>query len=447
MGGLGVILLLVGIVSYASYQNAVQLAESAKRVRHTNAVLRNLTSISETLTSAESGRRGFILFGDPDELARYTRATKNLKDQISRLRQFLSETPAQKERMNNLDALISQRLNLFQQSLAISTAQPILLPAQVPLNDEIKRNRSEIRQLIAALVAEEDEILEKQLEQSQKNFQLRMLIEILGTILTFAALFSVYALLFRQLIKRQQADASKKALEQEKELSDLKLQFFSMVSHEFRTPLSLIMGSAQLLEENLKTQLEPRNLKNLHRIESSSKRMSQMLSDVLTLARAEAGKLEFKPALIEVQTFCLNLVEDFQVFSKLKRTIRFMRKGARTHAYIDEKLVYAILSNLLSNAIKYSPPEKPVHFTLICEAEFVAFQVKDEGIGISLEDQAKLYDPFSRGSNVGGILGTGLGLALVKRCIDLHRGTIDLISEPGSGTIFTVTLPQKEFIL
>lgn len=447
MGGLGLILLLVGIVSYISYQNAAQLAESAKRVRQTNAVLRNLTSISETLTSAESGRRGFILFGDPEELARYRRATKNLKDQISRLRQFLSETPVQKERMNNLDTLISQRLDLFQRSLELSAARPIQLPIQLPLNEEIKRNRSEIRQLIAALVAEEDAILENQLEQSQKNFQLRMLIEILGTILTFAALFSVYALLFRQLVKRQQADASKKALEQEKELSDLKLQFFSMVSHEFRTPLSLIMGSAQLLEENLKTQLEPKNLKNLNRIESSAKRMSQMLSDVLTLARAEAGKLEFKPDLVEMQTFCLNLVEDFQVFSKLKRTIRFTRRGDRTHACIDEKLVYAILSNLLSNAIKYSPAEKAVHFTLICETKFVAFQVKDEGIGISLEDQPKLYDPFNRGSNVGGILGTGLGLALVKRCVDLHQGTIDLVSAPSSGTTFTVTLPQEEFIL
>ncbi|MCL6436443.1 MAG: CHASE3 domain-containing protein [Leptolyngbyaceae cyanobacterium HOT.MB2.61] len=442
-GGFGLVLLLIGTVSFISYQNAIQLAESARRVRQTQAVLNNLNSISTTLIDAESGRRGYILFGDPEELKRYDKAIENLNPQLERLRQTLTAIPIQQQRLNNLEALIAQRLALSQQSIDYYLNRRGQLSFQDPFILQSKHNRDNIRQVITSLIAEEENLLEMQVEQSQNTFQLRILIELLGTLLTFATLLGVFALVYRQLIKRHRAEALQQILAREKELSELKLQFFSMVSHEFRTPLSLIIGSAQLLEQSLKEKIEPGKLKNLYRIETSAKVMTQMLSDILTLARAEAGKLEFNPSLIEIQTFCLNLVEDFQVYSETKRTIKFIKQGSHTHAWVDEKLLYSILSNLLSNAIKYSSPEKPIYFSLICESDLVKFQVKDEGIGIPREDQSKLCDPFSRGKNTREISGTGLGLALVKTCVDLHQGEILFESEVGVGTTVTVILPQK----
>jgi signal transduction histidine kinase len=441
-GGFSLALVLMGAVSFISYQNATQLAESAKQVRQTNQVLKAITDISATLTDAESGRRGYMLFSDLEELERYNKAVESLKQQIEKLRQPLDDTPIQRQRLDTLEFLISQRLDLFQTFIDQYQKAPGRFSAQDPLIVQTKRNQDEIRRLIEDLVSEEEELLETQVEQSQANFQFRMWLESLGTLLTFVILFGVYALLYRQMVKRQQAETLQRALAQEKELSELKLQFFSMVSHEFRTPLSLIVGSAQLLGESLKSVVEPAKLKNLYRIQSSAKVMTQLLSDVLTLARADAGKLECNPSLMEMQTFCLNLVEDFQVFSESKRTIKFIKQGSCTHANLDEKLLYSILSNLLSNAIKYSVTESTVYLTLICEPDAVTFQIRDEGIGIALEEQQKLYDPFSRGKNAREIIGTGLGLAVVKKCLDLHRGEISVESEVGMGTTFTVRIPQ-----
>jgi signal transduction histidine kinase len=446
--GLATLLILVsiGTVSFISYQNALQIAESADRVQQTNTVLKNLNDISSILTDAEAGRRGYILFGDPEELERYKSAGVKLQEQIDRLRPFLSDKQ-QQQRLNLLEQSISRRLGLFRRSMARYTfdrkATPTLPLDLDPLTAQIQQNRHEIRQIIAALITEEEGILDRQIEQSQQTSQFRILLEIFGTILTFAALFLVCGLLLRQSMKHQQAEASRKALEQEKELSELKLQLFSMVSHEFRTPLSLIMGSAQLLGKSLQTPIEPSKLKNLQRIKSSVKTMTLMLENILTLGRSEAGKLEFNPNLVEVQTFCLNLSENFRIFNESKRNIKFINQGRNTHAYLDETLMYSILGNLLSNALKYSSEQTTVYLTSICEPNFVAFRVKDRGIGIASDDREKLFDPFSRGSNVRGIWGSGLGLALVKRCVDLHRGTLTLESEVGIGSIFTVTIPQK----
>jgi signal transduction histidine kinase len=110
---------------------------------------------------------------------------------------------------------------------------------------------------------------------------------------------------------------------------------------------------------------------------------------------------------------------------------------------VDEKLLYSSLSNLLSNAIKYSPPDSTIYFTFRGKSESVTFEIKDEGIGIAIEDQQRLYDPFSRGSNARTILGTGLGLAIVRKCLDLHQGQIFVESQLGIGSTFTVQIPQS----
>jgi len=443
--GFGLALVVMSVVSVISYQNAINLTESAKRIRETNIVVKHINNLTGTLTDAESGRRGYILFNDYEELERYHKSVARLKIQINQLGQTLANTSSQQQRFNQLQSLINDRVKLFQQSIdQYQTTPRELLPIN-PLRNQIKQNRYQIHQLIEELQKEEELLLEIQVENSQSNLQLRMLIEILGTLLTLAIIFGVYILLYRQMVKRQQAEATQRALAQEKELSELKLQFFSMISHEFRTPLSLIVGSAQLLEQNLKLIVEPPKLKNLYRIQVSAKAMAQLLDDVLTLARADAGKLEFNPKKTEIQTFCLNLVEDFQESSQSKRVIKFINQGSATHPWVDEKLLYSILSNLLSNAMKYSPIDSMVYFTLTCEPDAVSFQVKDSGIGIFQEDMQNLYDPFIRGKNAKEILGTGLGLAVVKKCLDLHQGEIYVESELDVGTTFTVKISQDKF--
>jgi signal transduction histidine kinase len=270
--------------------------------------------------------------------------------------------------------------------------------------------------------------------------QYRLAIESVGTLISFTIFLSVYLVLYHQLLKRQEAERMQQKLAQEKELSELKLEFLALVSHEFRTPLSVILGSAQLLKDSLSSQIERSRLRSLTRIESSAKAMKQMFADVLTIARADAGKLEYQPSWLELQSFCLNLVEDMQLSDQQQQLIDL---GDRTHAWLDESLIYSALSNLLSNAIKYAPLGSNIDFILDGKIDVITFQVKDEGMGISPEEQITLFEPFTRGVSVKSIVGTGLGLALVKRCIDLHQGEITIDSEVGVGTTFTIQIPQS----
>lgn len=440
--GIGLILLLMGTVSYVSYQNATRLIESARKVRHTNEVLKTLTDVVSTMTDAESGRRGYILFGDEEELERYNGAVQSIDPKITQLRQLLETDVEQQQRLARLVSFTTQRLLLYRRSIDLYREdQPI--STQTELIEQLKQNKREIRQVVSEIQTQEEQLLEIQLVQSQLGFQYRIFIEFLVAFLTFAVILGICVLLYRQLVKRQQAEMQQQKLTQDKELSELKLDFFSMVSHEFRTPLSIILGSVQLLDSEGERPIEPRKLtNNLHRIQTSARLMTKMLTDILTVMRAEAGRLDCKPELIDLEAFCLNLVEDLQLSSESHCTIKLDRQGECTHAHLDEKLLYSILSNLLSNAIKYSPKGGEVHFKFHCEPDEVTFEVTDQGIGIPPEDLRTLYQPFHRSSNVGKITGSGLGLAVVKRCVDLQHGQIEVKSAIGVGTMFVIKLPQ-----
>ena len=249
----------------------------------------------------------------------------------------------------------------------------------------------------------------------------------------------------RDITERKRLDEVRLALEREKELSALKIRFFSMASHEFRTPLSTILAAAQILENYGDEGVErEKRLRNLQRIQSSVKHMIQLLDDILTINRAETGKLEFNPTGLALEKFCRNFIEEIRLSSGAQHTITFVCQGQCGDAYLDEKLLRSILANLLSNAIKYSPQGGNVDFVLKCELGNAILQIQDYGIGISTADQKQLFEPFHRGKNVRNIPGTGLGLVVVKKCVDLHSGSITVNSEVGVGTTITVTLPLAQ---
>jgi PAS domain S-box-containing protein len=243
-----------------------------------------------------------------------------------------------------------------------------------------------------------------------------------------------------------------KALEQERELSQLRSSFISLVSHEFRTPLTTIQSSTELLERYSEKLSDDKKLNHLIRIQSAVQRMTQLLDDVLTIGKAEAGKLKFEPAPIDLEAFCRYLVENMQAIvasqhinANHHHRLTFVTQGNFHNAQMDEKLLEHIITNLLSNAIKYSTQGGTVQFELICDRNLAIFRIQDNGIGIPQKDLQHLFESFGRASNVGNIPGTGLGLAIVKQCVDLHKGKIAVESEVGFGTTFTVTLPLHSY--
>jgi PAS domain S-box-containing protein len=246
-------------------------------------------------------------------------------------------------------------------------------------------------------------------------------------------------------VEKQAAETLRRALGQERELNELKSRFISMTSHEFRTPLTVIFSSTEMLE--LYGAHWPEEKKRVHygRMKTAVQNMTRMLEDILILGRAEAGRLTFSPAPLDLTEFCRGLVEELQLSAGARHTLEFVSAGACGPARMDEKLLRQILGNLLSNAIKYSPADgrsKPsVRLALNCADGWATFAVQDHGIGIPADAQPRLFESFHRAHNVGAIPGTGLGLAIVKRSVELHGGTITCASQEGQGATFTVTLP------
>jgi signal transduction histidine kinase len=236
------------------------------------------------------------------------------------------------------------------------------------------------------------------------------------------------------------------SLEREKELGDLKSRFISMTSHEFRTPLSTILSSAELLEHYSKNWSEEKKLIHLHRIQIAVQHMIGLLDDVLIIGKAEAGQSDFKPEPLHLEEFCLELVKELQLNEGDSRAINLIARCKSLSFCLDEKLLRHILSNLLSNAIKYSPEGSPIRFEIAQQKDAIVFQIEDKGIGIPLQDRQCLFESFHRAANVGNIPGTGLGLAIVKKCVDLHGGEITVKSKVGVGTKFKVRLPLKSAV-
>lgn len=230
-------------------------------------------------------------------------------------------------------------------------------------------------------------------------------------------------------------------LEKEKELGFHRAQFVSMVAHEFRNPLHIISFSTSLLKRHSQQWTEEKKLQYLDRIQTAISVLSELMDEILIIGRAEAGKLTFSPKALNLDQFCRDLVAQLQLSHSSQHTVAFSSLGESTAAWVDEKLLQPILTNLLENAIKYSPPGSTVDLALACRDAQVIFQIKDRGIGIPAADKQRLFEPFHRGGNVGDIPGTGLGLAVVKKLVDLHGGQITVASEFGVGTTFAIALP------
>jgi len=243
------------------------------------------------------------------------------------------------------------------------------------------------------------------------------------------------------LSRYQSEERMRQALEKEKELNELKSQFIAIVSHEFRTPLATINSSNDLLQRYCRDLMDEKKSKHFRQIQISVTEMTQLLDDVLVIGKADAGKLEFTPAPLNLLEFCCHLIEELQLNAGRQHIISLSSQGECTHVRMDENLLRRILTNLISNAIKYSPEAGEVIVQLSCQEKLATFRIQDRGIGIPLDDQRHLFTPFYRAANVRQIKGTGLGLLIVKRCVDLHGGKISVESQVGLGTTFTVMLP------
>lgn len=243
--------------------------------------------------------------------------------------------------------------------------------------------------------------------------------------------------------RKRAEEEMKRALEKERELSELKTRFVALTSHEFKTPLATILSSVELLEDFGERMPAAQRGEVMSLVKGALKRMTGMLDQVLLIGRAESQGLEFRPQPLDVRALCERLIEEARGAGG--PPIIFLRRGEAWRRALDENLLRHALGNLLSNALKFS---RGARVTLELEADDAAlqFRVSDQGIGIPEEDRARLFATFHRGANATDVEGTGLGLAIVKQCVERHGGSVGVESKLGSGTTFTVKIPAAPLV-
>ena len=240
----------------------------------------------------------------------------------------------------------------------------------------------------------------------------------------------------------QSKDELAKALAAERELGELKSRFVSMASHEFRTPLTAVLTSASLIEKYPTTEQQDKRQKHLDRIRSSVNHLNDILEEFLSVGRLEEGRVEARPSRFRLDALVRDVVADLHGMLKAGQTIETdLDCGA--DLWLDQSLLRKILVNLLSNAIKYSPEHRTVRVKGTCGGGQLRLTVIDQGIGISPDDQERLFERFFRAKNATNIQGTGLGLHIVGRYVELLGGRVELASELNRGTTVTLFLPYE----
>jgi PAS domain S-box-containing protein len=258
-----------------------------------------------------------------------------------------------------------------------------------------------------------------------------------GTVIQLA-IFSREVTQFKQMEQEL-----RQALEKEKEHSQLKSAFITTASHEFRTPLAIIQTSAETLHRYNDRLDENQRAHRFSKIYRQVEHMTTLINNVLTVGNLDST-IVFNPVVIDLDSLCQTIIQQYQI-ANTEYSLAYASSGVCSNILVDEDLTHKVITNLISNAIKFSPEGSNVHVDISCDGSEVVLRVTDKGIGISEEDQQFIFEPFYRSNEVSAISGTGLGLTISKRAIELHGGTIMVESEVGVGSTYTVSLPLQTY--
>ena len=244
-------------------------------------------------------------------------------------------------------------------------------------------------------------------------------------------------------LKRKEEEL-KLLLDKEKEINQMKSRFVSMASHEFRTPLATVLSSASLIEKYTEGHQQENRTRHVKKIRNAVNNLTNILNDFLSLGKLEEGSIAPKPEWFEINSFVKDLVEEISVLLKPGQYIDLQVDNQISVLYCDPRFLYNSIVNMLSNASKYSDEQKPIVFSVEDSEDEVVFIIKDQGMGIPEKEQVHLFNRFFRAQNAINVQGTGLGLHIVKRYMDLLNGRITFESELDIGSTFRLHVPKIE---
>ena len=462
-----VIIIFISVISVVGINTLINENDWIEKSEH---VENHLDHVYDYNLQIESGDRGYILTGNDTYLAKRKNAIDELRLTLKNLELETAGNREQQKMLAKLASYIEESIDYSNRRVearkSVGEARARLL---FPVSDGSVLIDN-IHNLVLEMISRQDRILISHKMEYRAQMSKNKSIIIMGFLSQLVLFAFIFLIVKKDISVRQQAEKQlesknkllvevneqlnyniekkkqvemllQNALSKEKELNELKSRFISTTSHEFRTPLTSILSSMQLVQKYRKKWSDEQLEGQFSRIKDSIFNLTGMLDDILTISHTDSGVIIFNPKIIDLQQLCLDVINEINHKASEKHNFTFNFNSEDKKFLLDPKLVRFIIINLLSNAFKYSINGGCINLNVSAGPSRLEITVSDEGIGIPGKDMENLFNPFFRGSNTAEIEGTGLGLSIVKRAVELHGGWINCRSNPGEGTIFNVKIP------
>ena len=438
-------------------------------VAHTHEVINELESTLSLTKDAETGMRGYVITGKEQYLEPYNTATRSIQADLKPLAQLVRDNPAQEKRVGELKKLMAHRLELCKVNIRVRREEGLLAAQNSVLNGNGKSEMDDIRRLVSLMEAEENSLLTIRASESAISAKLAAATILAAAVFNAALLWWVYRLLVRAEMQRITLDQSYSQLQRMEEMRD---SLTAMLVHDLRTPLTTMLGSLEMLNDDSMGALEPELHKEVLTMSTQGgHRLLNLINELLDISKMEAGEMKLRLDTLKVEVAIQSAIKSVAALDTGERA-KLLTEIAPDLPLVqaDEEIITRVLINLIGNALKFTPrtgtvtvgvrlanPKKEgmreaINLTrespLGEKSDVVLFSVRDTGEGIPKEDLGKIFDKFGQveSRKAGRKMSTGLGLTFCRLAVEAHGGHIWVESELGVGSTFLFTVPLRETV-
>jgi signal transduction histidine kinase len=467
--GFGLALLILVLIGSMFYWTTRNLMHMNELVLNTREVMENLSALLTGIYTGESSARGFVISGDSEYLKVYQNAIADTQIAVQNLEGMINGGPIQIARLETLKARVQDKIDFSNRKIELRRTQGRDAAIDFFLTGRDHALMDDIRSMVSEMKLEEMNLLHKRQTKADLNTKWSTFILVIGFAFSFSVLLAVHYFLNHEITRRRQAEAAagrlnedleRRVRERTAELADLnrqleernrevehanrmKSEFLARMSHELRTPLNAIIGFSDLLAEESAGPLSQKQERFISHVRAGARHLLQLINDVLDVSKIEAGKIELNLADFVAEDAIAEVLSVIRPLAESKGIDTNSRVQTDLIIHADRVRFKQILYNLLNNAVKFTPEGGKVDIDAFPETEFVRVCVSDTGAGIPAEEQRAIFEEFHQvGSTTKNAnQGTGLGLTITKRLVELHRGAIWVESQPDTGSRFIFTIP------